>query len=99
METPNMLPRLASGAITLIILTLARLTATTERAGSRVACSSARDRGTAGAIVTAGATAGTAIAADTDIEADTELAADTGMAHGLDTAVDAPVTAAELMAA
>lgn len=93
--------RHAIGAITLIILTLARLTAIMGRAGSPAASLSAPDPGTAGvgAVGTVGA-----VAAAMDIEAATATAADTADTErgpdtepvGLDTAAHGPEWADDL---
>ena len=103
--------RPASGATTLITLTLARLMDITGRAGSTAATSSASVRGTAGAGVTDGATAVMAIApagaaADTDIEVATAIAVATEGARamadtvaGLELAAHVPATVAVMSAA
>ena len=86
---------LAPMATTVIILTHARLTATTELTGSRAACSSVLARGMAGdgrgaGVVGAGAVladAGSSVAVGLPVAVD--LAADVGLAADVDSPVDA----------
>jgi hypothetical protein len=80
----------ATMATTDIILTPARLTATTDLTGLRVACSSAPARGMAGAGLGAGVAGAGAVLVDAGLSADADLLAGVGSPVG----VDSPVAAA-----